>query len=86
MGDHAKHDHIFGQDLVRSGERRTIVVVALTAAMMAVEIAAGALFENGTTQLLVDTGDMDQNGEYVYYMTKSPTGDAAHRMTVVENE
>lgn len=52
MAEHTDHDHIFGQDAVRSGERRTIVVVALTAAMMAVEIAAGAVF--GSMALLAD--------------------------------
>lgn len=52
MTDHAAHDHVFGQDAVRAGERRTVVVVALTAAMMAVEIAAGAVY--GSMALLAD--------------------------------
>lgn len=52
MTGHEAHDHVFGQDAVRAGERRTVVVVALTAAMMAVEIAAGAVF--GSMALLAD--------------------------------
>lgn len=46
------HDHRFGQDLVRAGERRTRWVVALTAVTMAVEIAAGLAF--GSMALLAD--------------------------------
>lgn len=52
------HDHVFGHDLVfgqdgaRPGERRTLVVIAVTAAMMVVEIAAGAAF--GSMALLAD--------------------------------
>ncbi|MCG8441357.1 MAG: CDF family Co(II)/Ni(II) efflux transporter DmeF, partial [Caulobacterales bacterium] len=47
-----RHDHVFGQDAVRSGERRTALVVALTAAMMVVEIAAGVV--TGSMALLAD--------------------------------
>jgi len=46
------HDHAFGQDARRSGERRTLVVIAITATMMGVEIAAGVLF--GSMALLAD--------------------------------
>lgn len=46
------HDHAFGQDRVRPGERRTFVVIALTAVTMVVEIAAGMLF--GSMALLAD--------------------------------
>lgn len=46
------HDHAFGQDRVRPGERKTLVVIAITAVMMAVEIAAGWLF--GSMALLAD--------------------------------
>ncbi len=31
--DHWQHDHVFGQDLKRSGETRTLIVVGLTLAM-----------------------------------------------------
>ena len=46
------HDHSFGQEQVRSGERKTITVILLTAVMMVVEIAAGMAF--GSMALLAD--------------------------------
>ncbi len=46
------HSHVFGQDQVRAGERRTIIVVIITAVMMVIEIAAGILF--GSMALLAD--------------------------------
>ncbi|MEO3432738.1 CDF family Co(II)/Ni(II) efflux transporter DmeF [Inquilinus sp. CAU 1745] len=50
--DRWQTDHVFGQDRPRAGERRTLIVVAVTAAMMAVEIAAGLAF--GSMALLAD--------------------------------
>lgn len=47
-----QHDHTFGQDRVRRGERRTQLVIGLTAATMAVEITAGVVF--GSMALLAD--------------------------------
>ncbi len=47
-----RHDHSFGQDRRRPGERKTQVVIAITATMMVIEIAAGALF--GSMALLAD--------------------------------
>lgn len=46
------HDHSFGQDQVRSGERRTLVVILITAAMMVAEIVSGVMF--GSMALLAD--------------------------------
>lgn len=46
------HDHAFGQDRVRPGERRTIAVVSITALMMVVEVFAGLAF--GSMALLAD--------------------------------
>jgi cation diffusion facilitator family transporter len=46
------HDHSFGQDRRRPGETRTLIVIAITATMMVVEIAAGAVF--GSMALLAD--------------------------------
>ncbi|HSO20500.1 MAG TPA: CDF family Co(II)/Ni(II) efflux transporter DmeF [Desulfosarcina sp.] len=46
------HSHVFGQDRQRPGERRTLVVIAVTAVMMVVEISAGILF--GSMALLAD--------------------------------
>ncbi len=45
-------DHVFGQDIVRTGERRTVIVVIITAVMMVVEIIAGMVF--GSMALLAD--------------------------------
>ena len=47
-----QHAHTFGQDRRRAGERRTIIVIALTGSMMVVEIAAGIVF--GSMALLAD--------------------------------
>src|SRR5262249_4649097 len=47
-----RHDHAFGQDRKRPGETRTIIVIAITATMMVVEIAAGIMF--GSMALLAD--------------------------------
>lgn len=46
------HEHTFGQDVHRPGERRTWWVIGLTAVMMVVEIAAGLVF--GSMALLAD--------------------------------
>lgn len=46
------HDHTFGQDRVRRGEVRTLVVTLLTAATMGIEITAGLAF--GSMALLAD--------------------------------
>ncbi len=47
-----QHTHIFGQDKIRSGEKRTLVVIVITALMMLVEITAGTLF--GSMALFAD--------------------------------
>ncbi|MCX6349102.1 MAG: CDF family Co(II)/Ni(II) efflux transporter DmeF [Candidatus Aureabacteria bacterium] len=47
-----EHAHTFGQDRRRPGELRTIIAIALTGSMMAVEIAAGIVF--GSMALLAD--------------------------------
>jgi cation diffusion facilitator family transporter len=47
-----QHDHVFGQNRVRSGERRTLIVVILTAVMMVIEITAGLIY--GSMALLAD--------------------------------
>ena len=47
-----QHAHTFGQDEVRQGERRTLLVVLITATMMVVEIATGIIF--GSMALLAD--------------------------------
>jgi len=47
-----EHDHVFGQDEVKPAERRTLIVIALTAVTMVVEIAAGITY--GSMALLAD--------------------------------
>ena len=39
-----QHDHVFAQDRERPGEKRTLIVVLITAVMMVVEIAAGLAY------------------------------------------
>jgi cation diffusion facilitator family transporter len=46
------HDHTFGQDGVQPGERRTVIVIGITAVTMAAEIVGGVLF--GSMALLAD--------------------------------
>ena len=46
------HDHVFDQDQVRPGERRTLIIVFVTAVFMVVEIAAGLYY--GSMALLAD--------------------------------
>lgn len=47
-----RHGHTFGQERSRAGERRTLLVLVLTAVTMAVEVAAGLAF--GSVALLAD--------------------------------
>ncbi len=56
MHDHnlteLSHSHSFGQDKKRPGENRTLIVIAITSAMMVIEITTGVLF--GSMALLAD--------------------------------
>ncbi|MFO7922590.1 MAG: CDF family Co(II)/Ni(II) efflux transporter DmeF [Bacteroidales bacterium] len=47
-----QHSHAFGQDRKTPGETRTIIVIAITATMMVVEISSGIIF--GSMALLAD--------------------------------
>jgi cation diffusion facilitator family transporter len=47
-----QHTHIFGQDQIKSGERRTLTVIIITATMMVVEIVAGIVY--GSMALTAD--------------------------------
>ena len=47
-----RHAHTFGQDLRRPGETKTLIVIAITATMMVVEIIAGVVY--GSMALLAD--------------------------------
>ena len=46
------HDHTFSQDQRRPGETRTLIVIAITAVMMTVELIAGVMY--GSMALLAD--------------------------------
>lgn len=46
------HDHVFDQDKARPGERRTLIIVVVTAVFMVVEIVAGLYY--GSMALLAD--------------------------------
>lgn len=47
-----QHEHVFRQDQVNAGEKRTLLIAVLTAAMMVVEIVAGLVY--GSMALLAD--------------------------------
>lgn len=47
-----QHSHVFDQETKRPGESRTIIVIAITAVMMVIEIAAGIVY--GSMALLAD--------------------------------
>lgn len=47
-----QHQHIFSQDHVRAGEKRTLIIALITASMMVVEITAGLVY--GSMALLAD--------------------------------
>ncbi len=72
--EHWLHDHTFDQDRTRSGERRTLIVIAITAVTMVVEIVAGFLF--GSMALLADGLHMGSHATaltisaFAYYYTR----------------
>jgi cation diffusion facilitator family transporter len=47
-----QHDHTFAQDQRRPGESRTLIVIGITATMMALELVAGVIY--GSMALLTD--------------------------------
>lgn len=47
-----QHNHTFGQESIKSGEKRTWIVIALTGVMMVIEVVAGVIF--GSMALLAD--------------------------------
>ncbi len=50
--EYLSHDHTFGQDQAKPGERRTLIVIALTALTMGLEITTGVVY--GSMALLAD--------------------------------
>jgi cation diffusion facilitator family transporter len=73
------HDHTFGQDRKKSGERRTLIVIIITALMMIVEITTGIIF--GSMALLADGLHMGSHASaltisaFAYYYTRSRAKD-----------
>jgi len=69
-----QHNHVFGQDQLRAGEKRTFLVVVITAIMMVVEIAAGLIY--GSMALLADGLHMASHAfalglaVFAYYMSR----------------
>lgn len=74
------HDHTFGQEASKPGEGRTLVVIAITAAMMVVEVAAGLAFQS--MALLADGLHMASHASaltvsaFAYYYTRRHARDA----------
>lgn len=74
------HDHTFGQDEKRSAEKRTLIVIAITMATMAVEIAAGIVY--GSMALLADGLHMGSHASalavsaFAYYYARRHARDA----------
>ena len=77
-----QHSHTFGQDLKRPGEARTLIVIALTATMMVVEVVAGVLL--GSMALLADGLHMASHTAALgisllaYVYARRHAGDAAY--------
>lgn len=72
-------ERIFGQDRIKSGEKRTLLVLLLTAVTMAVEITAGMWF--GSMALLADGLHMGSHAVamavsvFAYYYARRHAGD-----------
>ncbi len=77
-----RHEHAFGQELKRPGERRTFVVIAITATMMVVEIVAGLAFSS--MALLADGLHMGSHAAalaiaaFAYVYARRHAGDARY--------
>lgn len=78
--EHWTHDHVFGQHLPKPGERRTLIVIAITTAMMVVEIGAGVF--SGSMALLADGLHMASHASalaisaFAYHFTRRRARDA----------
>ena len=74
------HDHTFGQDRKKTGERKTLIVIVITLVTMAVEVAAGIVF--GSMALLADGLHMGSHASalmiaaFAYYYTRRRAKDA----------
>ncbi|MEE9448406.1 MAG: CDF family Co(II)/Ni(II) efflux transporter DmeF [Ignavibacteriaceae bacterium] len=76
-----QHAHIFGQDIIRAGEKRTLIVILITAAMMVIEIISGVLF--GSMALLADGLHMASHtaalgiSAFAYYYARRHSNDVS---------
>ena len=74
------HDHTFGQDKKKTAERRTLIVIVITALTMTIEIAAGIVF--GSMALLADGIHMGSHASglavsaFAYFYTRRHAKDA----------
>lgn len=74
------HDHAFGQEAERPGEKRTQIVIVITAVMMVAEIATGII--SGSMALLADGLHMASHASALtvsalaYYYTRRHARDA----------
>lgn len=74
-----RHSHTFGQDIPRAGEKRTMVVIIITAITMAVEITAGIIY--GSMALLADGLHMGSHASalaitaFAYFYTRRHAAD-----------
>ncbi len=74
------HDHVFGQDDRRAGERRMLIVIVITAVTMLAEIVAGMAF--GSMALLADGLHMASHASalaisaYAYFYTRRHAADS----------
>ena len=74
------HDHTFGQERKKAAERRTLIVIAITALTMTVEVAAGIAF--GSMALLADGLHMGSHASalavsaFAYFYTRRHARDA----------
>ncbi len=68
------HDHVFGQDVKKAGEHRTLIVIGITLLTMIIEIVAGIAF--GSMALLADGFHMASHASaltisaFAYYYTR----------------
>jgi len=67
-----RHDHTFAQDRQRFGERRPLLVIALTAAMIVVAVATGLVY--GPMALLADGRHMASHAAAVDQGAPTETG------------
>jgi cation diffusion facilitator family transporter len=74
--DRWRHSHTFGQQKRRPGESKTLIVIAITASMMIVEVAAGVLF--GSMALLASHAAALSINAFAYVYARKHAHDASY--------